>query len=72
SVKTSNSSEAGIEPEFVELEGKRNNPYTGWDYTRWDKWFIKSFPTSILGDLFPKRFAPKCFRGLVVRTLSVR
>ncbi|GBN93668.1 hypothetical protein AVEN_63281-1 [Araneus ventricosus] len=70
--KISNDSEMGIEPAFIEVEGKRNNHYTGRGYIRWDKWFIKSFPTSILREWFPKRFARKWVRGLVVRTFSVR
>ncbi|GBN26561.1 hypothetical protein AVEN_210126-1 [Araneus ventricosus] len=61
-----------IEPAFIELEGKRNNHYTGRGYTRWDRWFMKSLSTSILRDWFPKRFARKCFSGLVAQALSVR
>ncbi|GBN93684.1 hypothetical protein AVEN_110322-1 [Araneus ventricosus] len=61
--KTSDSSEPGIEPAFTEFEGKLTNHYTGWGYTRWDRWFIKSSPTSILREWFPKRFERKCFRG---------
>ncbi|GBM39721.1 hypothetical protein AVEN_47525-1 [Araneus ventricosus] len=62
-LQTSNSTEPEIEHAFLELEGKRNNHYTGWGYTRWDRWFIKSLSTSILREWFPKRFARKCFRG---------
>ncbi|GBN54228.1 hypothetical protein AVEN_2717-1, partial [Araneus ventricosus] len=61
--KISNSSEPGIGPAFIVLEGKRNNHYTGRGYPQWDRWFIKSFPTSILREWFPKRFARKYFRG---------
>ncbi|GBO22513.1 hypothetical protein AVEN_29474-1 [Araneus ventricosus] len=43
--KTTNSR---IEPAFIELEGKRTNHYTGRGYTRWDRWFVKSFLTSIV------------------------
>ncbi|GBL93050.1 hypothetical protein AVEN_54675-1 [Araneus ventricosus] len=71
-LQTSNSSEPGIEPEFLELEGKRNTRYTGLSYTRWDRWFMKILSTSILREWLPKRFERKCFHGLVVQTLSVR
>ncbi|GBL95953.1 hypothetical protein AVEN_227173-1 [Araneus ventricosus] len=60
--KTSHASEPGIKPAFVGLEGKCNNHYTGRGYTGWDRQFIKSFPTTILREWFPKRFARKCFR----------
>ncbi|GBM64772.1 hypothetical protein AVEN_92094-1 [Araneus ventricosus] len=36
-LQTTSSSGPGIEPSFLELERKRNNHYTGWDYTRWDR-----------------------------------
>ncbi|GBN02150.1 Uncharacterized protein K02A2.6 [Araneus ventricosus] len=61
--KTANSSKPGLEPAFLELKGKHTNQYAGRGYTRWAKWFIRSFPTSILGEWFPIRFARKCFRG---------
>ncbi|GBO06943.1 hypothetical protein AVEN_148104-1 [Araneus ventricosus] len=43
----------------MEFEGKRTNHYTGRGFTAWDRWFIKSFPTSILREWF----ARKRFRG---------
>ncbi|GBN85276.1 hypothetical protein AVEN_131562-1 [Araneus ventricosus] len=60
--ETTNSAEPGIEPAFLELGGKRKHHYTGRGCARWDRLFIKSFPTSILLEWFPKRFARKCFR----------
>ncbi|GBN90891.1 hypothetical protein AVEN_32809-1 [Araneus ventricosus] len=53
-LQTSNSSETGTEPVFLDLEGKRNNHPTGRDYTQGDRWFIKSLSTSILREWFPK------------------
>ncbi|GBM74654.1 hypothetical protein AVEN_220813-1, partial [Araneus ventricosus] len=61
--KTTNSSEPGIEPALLELKGKRHNHHIGCGYRRWNRWFIKSSPTSILQEWFPKRFVRKCFRG---------
>ncbi|GBN24707.1 hypothetical protein AVEN_248705-1 [Araneus ventricosus] len=60
--KTSSSFQPEIKPVFRELEGKHTNHYTGRGYTRWDRRFIKSFPTSILREWFLKRFERKCFR----------
>ncbi|GBM77981.1 hypothetical protein AVEN_105446-1 [Araneus ventricosus] len=62
-LQTSNPSEPGIEPVFLELEGKRNNQYNGRGCIRWDRRFMKSLSTSILREWFPKRFAWKYFRG---------
>ncbi|GBL73039.1 hypothetical protein AVEN_136698-1, partial [Araneus ventricosus] len=59
--KVSHSSKPRIDPAFIELGGKRH--YTGRGYTRWDKWFIKSFTEPTLREWFPKRFRRKCFRG---------
>ncbi|GBM46939.1 hypothetical protein AVEN_241168-1 [Araneus ventricosus] len=61
--QTSNSSNPGIEPAILELEGKRSNHYTEQGCARWDRWFVKSLSTSILWEWFLKRFAPKFFRG---------
>ncbi|GBN77772.1 hypothetical protein AVEN_245163-1 [Araneus ventricosus] len=63
---------AGDRTACLELLGERDNHYTGRGYTRLDRWFIKSLSKSILQEWFPKRFARKCFRGLVVQTLSAR
>ncbi|GBO13819.1 hypothetical protein AVEN_210901-1 [Araneus ventricosus] len=50
--ETSNSSELGIEPAFIELKGKRTNNCTGWGYTRWDRWLMKSFLRKPCGNGF--------------------
>ncbi|GBN57785.1 hypothetical protein AVEN_255983-1 [Araneus ventricosus] len=49
--KTSHSSEPGIELAFIDLEGKSNNHHTGRGYTRWNRWFMKSFPTTIFAGM---------------------
>ncbi|GBM79389.1 hypothetical protein AVEN_189117-1, partial [Araneus ventricosus] len=67
--RTSNPSGLGIEPAFIELEGSLYNHYTGRGYTRWDRWFIKIFPKSILPEWFPKRFARKYFRGQLMESI---
>ncbi|GBO40464.1 hypothetical protein AVEN_203603-1, partial [Araneus ventricosus] len=71
--KTPNSSEPGIEPVSIQLEHKHTNPYTGRDNARWDRWFIKSFPTSILremvsGTVSAEMLSQTCRSNLVIES----